>query len=50
MHYTGPIFRPPVEAMLNTKLLQVTVGCAPKQDSMKFVQDMFDLPDNIRHF
>lgn len=28
MHYTGPIFRPPVEAMLDTKLLQVTVGCA----------------------
>ena len=28
MHYTGPIFRPPVEAMLGTKLLQVTVGCA----------------------
>lgn len=28
MHYTGAIFRPPVEAMLDTKLLQVTVGCA----------------------
>ncbi len=28
MHYTGPIFRPPVEAMLGSKLLQVTVGCA----------------------
>ncbi len=28
MKYTGPIFRPPVEAMLNSKLLQVTVGCA----------------------
>ena len=28
MHYTGPIYRPPVEAMLGTKLLQVTVGCA----------------------
>ena len=28
MHYTGPIFRPPVEAMLGTHLLQVTVGCA----------------------
>lgn len=28
MNYTGPIFRPPVEAMLDTKLLQVTVGCA----------------------
>ena len=28
MHYTGPIFRPPVEAMMDTKLLQVTVGCA----------------------
>ena len=28
MHFTGPIFRPPVEAMLGTHLLQVTVGCA----------------------
>ena len=28
MRYTGPIFRPPVEAMLGTKILQVTVGCA----------------------
>ncbi len=28
MHYTGTTFRPPVEAMLGTQLLQVTVGCA----------------------
>ncbi len=28
MHYNGPLYRPPVEAMLGTELLQVTVGCA----------------------
>ena len=28
MHFTGPIYRPPVEAMMGTELLQVTVGCA----------------------
>ncbi len=28
MHFTGPVYRPPDEAMLGAKLLQVTVGCA----------------------
>ncbi len=28
MHFTGTTYRPPVEAMLGTKLLQVTIGCA----------------------
>lgn len=28
MHFTGVTYRPPVEAMLGTELLQVTVGCA----------------------
>ncbi len=28
MHFTGPTYRPPDEAMKGAKLLQVTVGCA----------------------
>lgn len=28
MHFTGTIYRPPVEPMLGAELLQVTVGCA----------------------
>ena len=56
MHYTGPIFRPPVEAMLDTKLLQVTVGCAHNKcnfctmyRSVKFsVEPLKQIEDDIK--
>lgn len=49
MHYTGPIYRPPVEAILGTKLLQVTVPYHANDKSINFsLKSLAQIEEDIK--